>query len=187
MANLGSIGNVANVIAGFGAMFLAPKGTTVPTLTGSVSDFGGAAWTQPGFTDDGCEFDYTPTNKSINVDETTADVQQILTAEKLVVSVKLAETTLTNLYFAMTGGVQVSATEITAGGLTVPNEFLLGFIGPSPSTNATREILIYRAISSGGVKMHYQRKDKLMYQCQFHALADSTQPPGAQLCIIRDF
>lgn len=180
-----NVGNVANVIAGFGAMFLAPKGTAQPNLTGNASDF--SAFSQPGYTDDGVEFDYTPTNKEIMVDEETSAVQEILTAEKLVVGVKLAETTLQNLYYAVTGALLPSPTVLTIGGLTIPNEFLLGFIGPSPSANATREILIYRAISKAGVKMHYQRKDKVMFQCQFSALADSTQTAGSKLCVIQDF
>ena len=179
------MGNVANVIVGSAQLFIAPAGTAQPTLTGNATDF--AAFTDPGFSDDGVDFEYSPSLKDIMVDELSAPVKVIITAEKLVVAVKLAETTLQNLFYALAGGVQVSATEITLGGLTIPNEFLLGFIGPSPSTNATREGLIYRVIQKAAPKVHYQRKDKQMYQCQFEALADSTKALGANLCDIQDF
>jgi hypothetical protein len=180
------MGNVANVIVGSAQLFIADAGTPVPTLTGNASDF--AAFTDPGFTDDGVEMDYTPSMKKIMVDELSSPVKQVITAEDLVIAVKLAETTLQNLFYALAGGVLVSATEITLGGLTIPNEFVLGFIGPSPSTpNAVREGVIYRVIQKQAVKAHYQRKDKQIYQCQFEAMADSSFPLGANLCDIQDF
>jgi hypothetical protein len=179
------MGNVANVIAGSAQLFIAPAGTALPTLSGSATDFN--LFSDPGFTDDGMELDYTPTMKDIMVDELSAPVKVLITAEKLIISVKLAETTLQNLYYAIAGGTLASATDLTIGGLTIPNEFVMGFIGPSPAAGAVREGLFYRVIQKQAVKAHYQRKDKQIYQCQFEALADSTKALGANLCDIQDF
>jgi|SRR5581483_2389203 len=179
------MGNTANVIYGPAQLFIAPAGTAQPTLTGSATNF--AAFAQPGFTDDGIEFDYTATIKDVMVDELTSPAAVILTAEKLVITAKLAEATLQNLFYAIAGAVQVSTTHLTTGGLTAPNEFMLGVMGPAPTTNKTRQILVYRTIQKAAVKMHFQRKDKVIFNCQFEALADSTKTLGANLCNIQDF
>jgi len=176
--------NVANVIAGPGALFIAPKGTALPGLSASLTTFGG--FTPVGYTDDGVELDYTPTIKDIMVDEESTAVQVLLTTEKLVVTVKLAETTLANLFNSIAGAT-LTGNQLTIGGLFIPNEFAMGIAGPAPSTGKIRQIGIHRVIQKAGVKMHYQRKDKVMFACQFEALADSTQPIGARMCVIQDF
>ena len=179
------MGDVANVISGPAQLFIAPDGIAFPTLTGNVNNF--AAFSQPGFTDKGIEFDYASTDKDIDVDELTSPVDVLITGEKLTVTVSLAETTLQNLFFAISGGTLLTANELVIGGKVRPSRFVLGIMGPAPSTNLTRQILIYRAVPKGTVKMHYQRKDKLMYQAQFQALGLSTLPDGQNLCKIQDF
>lgn len=179
------MGNVANVVSGPAQLFIGAVGTVVPTLTGSVNDF--HAFQNPGFTDKGIEFDYTSTDKDIEVDEVTSPVDVLITKEKLEINVVLAETTLQNLYFCISGGVLTTTTNMTIGGLVRPNEFLLGVQGPGPGTLGVRQIIIYRAMPKGNPKMHFQRKDKVMFACKFDALADSTRIDGANLCQIRDF
>jgi hypothetical protein len=179
------MGDVANVISGPATLFIAPDGTAFPTLTGSAGDF--ASFSQPGFTDKGVEFDYASTDKDIDVDELTSPVDVLITAEKLTVTVSLAETTLQNLYYAISGGTLVSTAQLTIGGKLRPSKFVMGIMGPAPSTGLVRQILIYTVIPKGTVKMHYQRKDKLMYQASFQALGRSDKAAGANLCIIQDF
>jgi len=184
------MGNVSNVISGSAQLFYAPAGTAVPTLTGNVGAFG--TFTEVGFTDKGIELDYTATDKDIEVDELTSPVDVLITKEKLEISVVLAESTLENLFIAISGGTLVSAAELTIGGKVRPTEFLLGVHGPAPNpTNplvvGVRQIIIYRAMPKGNPKMHYTRRDKVMYQAKFEALADSTRADGANLCAIQDF
>jgi len=182
------MGDVANVISGPAQLFVLaePTGTiTYPTLTGNASDF--SAFSQPGFTDKGIELDYASTDKDIDVDELTSPVDVLITAEKLTVTVAMAETTLENLFLSISGGTLLSANELVIGGKVRPSRFILGIMGPAPTTNLTRQILIFRAVPKGTVKMHYQRKDKLMYSAQFQALGISTLPDGQNLCKIQDF
>lgn len=181
------MGDVANVISGPAQLFVAldDGSVPIPTLTGNATDF--AAFDQPGFTDKGIEFDYASTDKDIDVDELTSPVDVLITAEKLTITVALAETTLTNLFYSISGGTLAGASQLTIGGKVRPTRFILGVMGPAPTTNLTRQILVYRAVPKGTVKMHYQRKDKLLYSAQFQALGRSDFPDGQNMCKIQDF
>jgi hypothetical protein len=186
--------NASNVISGPATLYVAVGDGSVapPTLTGVPStDFPSPTWTQPGYTDKGIEFDYASTDKDIDVDELTSPVDVLITAEKLTITVSLAETTLANLAYAISGSTLASATEITIGGKIRPNRFMLGVAGPAPNIGTgaklIREILIYTMVPKGTVKMHYQRKDKIVYTAQFQALGLSSKPLGQNLCDVKDF
>lgn len=178
------MGVIANITVGASNLYIAPAGTALPTLTGAAADF--AAFTEIGFTQDGIEYDYTPTWKDIMVDELMGPAKKILTAHKLVLTTKLAETTLANLNAAIPGSTLVSTTELTIGSVNAAPEFVLGWRGPAPN-GATRAALLTRVVSIGAVKAHYQRKDMVIYQTQFEALSDPTQPTTADLATVRDF
>lgn len=177
------MGVIANITVGPSDLFIAPAGTTLPTLTGAKGDF--SAFTEIGFTADGIEFDYTPTWKDIIVDELMGPAKKILTGHKLVVTSKLAETTLQNLSYAIPGAT-LDGTTLTIGSITNAPEFILGWLGPD-TANKTRQALITRVVSIGAVKAHYQRKDMVEYAVQFEALADPTQPTLADLLTIETF
>lgn len=182
------MGTIANITVGPSQVFLAPAGTAEPNLTGSANDFN--AFTEPGFTVDGIEWDYTPTWKDIVVDELMGPAKKILVSHKLIISAKLAETTLQNLAYAIPGAT-FTGTELTIGSIQAP-EFVLGWIGPAPAALGsiiakTRECLAYRVVSIAAVKAHYQRKDMVIYATQFECLADPTKLAPADLAIYRDF
>ncbi len=183
------MGTISNITVGPSQIFIAPAGTALPTLTGSATDFG-SPFVEPGFTQDGIEWDYTPTWKDIVVDELMGPAKKILVSHKLVVSAKLAETTLDNLALAIPGATFNGTNLLTIGSIQAP-EFVLGWIGPaanpSASTPKTRECLVYRIVSIAATKAHYQRKDMAIYQVQFEALADPTQAAPADLATYQDF
>lgn len=175
---------IANITVGESQLFLAPAGTAAPGFTGNATDFG-SPFVAPGFTQDGIEWDYTPTWKDIVVDELMGIAKKILTSHKLVVSAKLAETTLKNMAYAIPGATFNGTTGLTIGSIDAP-EFVLGWIGPAPS-GAVRECLVYRVVSIASVKAHYQRKDMVIYNVQFEALSDPTQSAPADLAKFQDF
>ena len=109
------MGVIANITVGASNLYIAPAGTALPTLTGAAADF--AAFTEIGFTQDGIEYDYTPTWKDIMVDELMGPAKKILTAHKLVVTTKLAESTLQNLNAAIPGST-LTGTKLTIGSVT---------------------------------------------------------------------
>jgi hypothetical protein len=177
------MGVIANITVGPSDLFIAAAGTALPTLSGAVADF--AAFTEVGFTQDGIEWDYTPTWKDIMVDELMGPAKKILVSHKLVVSAKLAETTLDNLAASIPGATFNGTDIVTIGSISAP-EHVLGWIGPSVN-NTTRQAIAYRVVSIGAVKSHYQRKDMVIYQTQFECLADPTQSAPSDLATIKDF
>lgn len=185
------MGDVSQVIVGSGLLYLGALGITLPTPP-AAPDWSGFVGT--GFSDKGIELDYTPTFKDIMVDEELAPVQKILTAEKLIVHVDLAETSLQNLVYAIAGATLTNGV-LNLGSADTTPEYVLGFQGPAPpaagsplgTPNKTRAILMYRVKSIAGVKMHYQRKDKVMFTTQFEALPDSGRADGSALCAVWDF
>ncbi len=183
------MGDTSNVIAGSGALYIAPKGTAAPVLT-SLPITWGASWVPSGYTDDGVDFTYTPTFKDILVDEELGPVNTLLTAEKLEISLKMAETTLLNLQKAIAGSSLVQDTTTSTlyiGSATSPTEWTLGFQGPAPGTGATRAIIVHRVLAKAAVSFKYQRKDKVIYAVKFESLVDSTQPAGQRLGFMKDF
>ena len=179
------MGTIANITVGTSQVFIAPSGTAAPTLTGNATDFG--AFTNPGFTTDGIEWDYTPTWKDIMVDELMGIAKKILVSHKLVVSAKLAEATLQNLTYAIPGATFDGVSTLTVGSVVQAPEFVLGWIGPAPN-GKQRECIVYRIASIAAVKAHYQRKSEVIYQVQFEALSDSTQVnPLQDLATFKDF
>lgn len=185
--------DAANVIAGPGVMYLAASGTAIPSLASLPVTWTG--FTSPGYTDDGVEFVYTPTFKDITVDEEMAPVQKILVGEKLEINVKMAESTLINLQKAIAGSSLVQGASVSTLYLGSPNsttEWVLGFQGPAPGLEANagtlgRVIIVYRVKATAAVTFKYQRKDKIIYNVKFEALADSTQSAGQRLSKIVDF
>lgn len=190
---------VTNVIAGSGNLYTAPAGTAPPTLTSMPTDstWQSAGFIPSGYTDDGVQFVYTPQTKDIPVDEEMSAVQILLIGEKLEINLKMAETTLTNLQKSIAGSSLVEGSGISTLYLGSPaqsavQEFVLGFSGPAPGTEtgagATgRSILVWRVKATAAVTIHYQRKDKIIYNVKFTALADSTQPQGQRLCKMIDY
>lgn len=181
--------DTANVIAGSGTLYLAAAGTSLPVLT-SLPITWPAGFVASGYTDDGIDFAYTPTFKDILVDEELGPVQTILTAEKLEISLKMAETTLLNLQKAIAGSSMTLTSTLSTLYLGSPNttqEWILGFQGPAPGTGATRAIIVYRVKAKAAVQFKYQRKDKIVYAVKFEALVDSTKAAGQRLAEIIDF
>ncbi len=176
---------VADVITGFGTLFVAPETVAVPTLTGNVGDFSG--FDTPGYTEDGVEVDYSATDKEIRVDEETFPVDIIIDKEVASINVKLAQTTIQNLYYAMTGATLIATDTVAFGGKLRPDKFRVAFMGPSPGATAVRQILFFRTYAKSAIKLTYKRNGQVMYQCQFMALADSTQPVAQRAGIFQDF
>lgn len=179
------MGDVSKVISGSGAVYVAAETVAIPNLTGNpTSDFGN--FIAVGYTDDGVEIDYSAKESEIKVDEESFPVDVLIDTETASVSVKMAETDMEKLSLAMAGSTLTGST-ITFGGKEKPNIFRVGFSGPAPTTNKTRELILFRAYPKSALKMHYKRNAKVMYNVQFVALADSTQPVNARAGKFQDF
>ena len=189
----------ANVIAGSGALYLAPSGTALPSLVTMPTD---STWTAAGFigsgyTDDGVQIVYTPQVKDIAVDEEMSPVQILLIGEKLEINLKFAEVTLNNLLRAIAGASLVEGSGTSTLYLGTPLQanvqtYVAGFMGPAPGNEANagvtgRVFVAYKVMATAAVTQHWQRKDKLSYNVKFMAIANSSASQGQKLGYITDY
>lgn len=159
--------DVSQVIAGPGLIYIAPLGTTLPTLTTPL--VWPAGWKAVGYTDAGIDAVYTPTIKEIHVDEEAAVIMDILEKEKFSVMAHLAEVNLRNLNAAISASSYVPATpQVTAGSLAL-NYVMVGVVGPAPDTYTSRVILLQKAITTVAVSMKITRKDKQVFPVSWDA------------------
>jgi hypothetical protein len=169
----------SQIVAGPGLIYLAPVGSTLPTLT--LPLVWPAAWYAVGYTDAGIDAIYTPTIKELYVDEATAPVGDILEKEKFVVQAHLAEVNLMNLQAAISASTLGSAPlQITAGSQAL-QYIAVGIQGPAPNGN-TRVILVQKAITTVAVSMKITRKDKVVFPVSW----DARQISGQNLFSITD-
>lgn len=178
------MGDVANITTGPSTLYVAPVSVGVPALTGKAGDFNN--FTTIGFTQDGIEWDYTPTWKDLMVDELMSPAKKKIVAHKLVVSCKMAETTLQSLGYACAGATFDGTSVLTIGSVDDAPQYRLGWLGPAPQ-GKIRQAIVYKVQSIAAVKAHIQRKDMTIYQVQFEALSDPTQAAGADLVTMQDF
>lgn len=187
-------GVASEVLIGPARLLIAPIGTTVPTLDGSVIPITwDAAWKEVGYTEDGTMLSYSPTVKDIMVDEEMAPIKKILDAEKATISCKAAQSTLKNLNAAISASIythaaatvtdaETSTLDIGSGDLT---EMMVGLEGLSP-TGRQRIIVAYRGMAQANVQMSFKRGDKTITPIEFGLLADSSQTKGKRLFKIVD-
>ncbi len=173
--------DVSQVVAGPGALYIAPVGTALPTLTGATAVFP-TGWTAVGYTDAGIDAIYTPTIKEIYVDEQAAPVLDILEKEKFVLQAHLAEVNLRNLQAAIAASTYTPATPSIVGGSLPLRYTMVCVTGPAPDTYSQRVILLQKAITTVAVSMKITRKDKQVFPVSF----DARQIQGQNLFLIQD-
>lgn len=174
--------DVTQIIAGPGLIYVAPLGTTLPTLSGSAPVWP-SGWYQVGYTDAGVDCIYTPTIKEIYVDEEAAVVDDILEKEKFVVQAHLAEASLTNLNAAIAASsYSISGQPVVTVGSLPLQYIMVGVQGPAPDTFNSRVILMQKAITTVAVSMKITRKDKQVIPVSW----DARKLPGQALVTITD-
>lgn len=174
--------DATQITAGSGLLYVAPLGTALPSVDthGEYPIVWPDGWVAVGYTDAGIDVTYTPTVKELMVDEETAPVGDILTAEKFNIQAHLAEVTLANLNNAIAASTYTSDPahsdiNLTAGSLPLKYT-MVGVECPAPGTNKRRLILVQKAIAKSAVQMKIQRKDKVVVPVEFDARKISGQP-----------
>lgn len=181
--------DATQLVKGSGVLYVAPLGTTLPTLDahGEYPITWPAGWVAVGYTEDGIDMVYTPTVKPLHVDEETAAVDDVLAEEKFVISAKLSEATLQNLNYAIAASAYTSDPAGSDVNVKVGSKaltyFMAGVEGPAPGTNKRRICLVEKAIASAAVSLKIQRKDKVVIPLTLEA----RQISGHQLFQIHDF
>ncbi len=183
-------GTAANVCVGSARLLVAPIGSTVPVLDGSIYPITfDAAWKEVGYTEKGTNFAYNPTIKDIMVDEEMAAIKKILDGEKCNISATLAESTMQNLNRAISASIltatdpDVATVEFGSGDIT---EVMVALEGLSPA-GKQRIIIGYRALATANVQMTFQRGAATLLPVDFALMPDSSKAKGKRLGIAADF
>lgn len=178
--------DATQVTIGPSVLYIAKESVAIPSLTGSpASDF--SAFDTPGYTEDGVEVDHTSTLHEVRADEESDPIDIIIDKETNGVTVKLLQTTMQNLYYAMCGATLPDSETITFGGKSRPDIFRIGIVGPSTRAGFQRTLLLFRVYAKTALKYKLQRAKEASYQVPFIALADPTQPANARTGIYKDF
>lgn len=179
--------DVTQILSGPGVLYVAPLGSTLPVVdaTGEYPVVWPVAWRAVGYTDSGIDIVYTPSLKTINVDEEASPVGDILTTEKFEIKATLAEATLENLQQAISASTYTddsaahSALLLKGGqtGSTFPLTYVMvGAQGPGPGTNKARVVLVQKAIPMGAISLKMTRKDNVKFAVTFEARRVNGQP-----------
>jgi len=181
----------ANIIAGSGILRVAPSGTALPSLATLPTTWTG--FVDVGYTVDGVTMLYTPTFKDLNVDEEMSPIQQLLTAEKFEIKIKMAESAMDNLAIAIAAstftnpGTGIKTLDFgSLPSASIP-EKILAFQGVSFGGTTDRVVIAYRAKCTSAVAIHAQRADYVTYDVTFSCLADGTKAIGKRLGQIIDY
>lgn|GEM_PF-2307506 len=173
-----------NVVVGAATVFIAPAGTSAPTLPTAhgASTFATPTtpWVQVGFTTDGATLNVDRKTNEIRVEEQSTPV--LVTTESLDVTLDLtfSEDVLANAQYAYGGGtlttvaaasgVPGSTTLALSETLTQLAVVLLGGNAAFPNANS-RMVYIPTLISAGKVKTSYKRaKEARLYPATFTAV-----------------
>ncbi len=103
-------GTPSNVSIGPGLLWVAPLGTPEPTAAMSIGAPVGSGWRQLGYTEDGNTFGSDITTQDIEVAEETEPILTSTTKRVSHIDFKIAESTATNLLFALNQGVVPTGT-----------------------------------------------------------------------------
>lgn len=168
--------DVTQIVAGSGKLYVAPLGTTLPSVGvhGEYPITWPAGWIAVGYTDDGIDVVYTPSIKEITVDEEASPVADVLATEKFHIAAKLAEATLANLNRAIAAStltdnsVSLEDINLNAGSQAL-NYVMVGVQAPAPGTGLARLVIVRKAIANTAVSMKIQRKDKVSFPVSFEA------------------
>jgi hypothetical protein len=175
-------------------LLVAPIGTAIPTLDGTVDPVVfAAAWKEVGYTDQGVQISYQAGIKDITVDEEMAPVKKILDTEKASISTVLAEATLTNLDNAIAAAIlskaagdgthaRLETLDVGSGTLT---ENMVALEGKNQA-GKQRIVIGYRSVPEANISMSFRRAEKTMIPISFGLIADPTQVAGKRLFKIVD-
>lgn len=173
--------DATQVLAGPSLIYVAPLGTTLPTMDahGEFPVVWPDGWEAVGYTDAGVDETYTPTLKEINVDEEASPVGFILQKEEYQIAAALAEPTLENFNRAIAASTFTTdapnAFKSVAIGSKALTYVMVGLQGPAPGTNLARVVLLRKALAAAAVSSKSTRQDKTIIPVTWKAVKLSGQ------------
>lgn len=159
MAKVINVGSTVNVVVGLAGVRISETENSHPT----VSD-------QVGYTENGCQLEYTPEVQDIMVAEENNPILNILLSEEIKFTLSFAESTIANMGMAMMGGDATTVNkQITFGANSAKFQALL-IEGEAPGGyGGIRRILAQKVGSMGTVSQSYTKGDKVLTPVEFKA------------------
>lgn len=168
-------GTVVNVVVGLAGVRVGTANTH-PTTSGDV-----------GYTEDGCQIEYTPEVQDIMVAEENNPILNILISEEIKFTLAFAESTIANMGYAMMGGDSTTVTkQITFGANSAKFQAIV-IEGEAPGGNSgIRQILAQKVGAIGTVTQAYKKGEKVLTPVEYKAFTP-TLGPTVQIADMWDF
>ncbi len=132
----------------------------------------GSSFALQGYTSEGSEFSYGPDVALITVHEETVPINAKLAAEDGKFNLIFAESDLTTMNFALTGG-SFTSDVITLGGGVV-QFFRIKLVTDDPENSSKfRKIEFYKTCQTGNVTPAFKKDDKTMLAVEFTAIKNA--------------
>lgn len=162
----------SNFLAGPGALWYAPFGTTEPADSNISSSFAASGWTDIGGTQDGVTMSWENEFFELECDQIVDIPESRQVKRALKVKTNMAETTLTNLKTALNGGtITASASYQTfdpddIGASQSPTYWALCFVGKAPG-GFNRRVFCRKSLSTESVEMSYKKGTQTLIPVTF--------------------
>ena len=184
-----------------GSPYLFVLSSPPPAQTPLTIDINGnpAGSTQPFFMGSSqapCNLHISSKIEAVEIDQETAPVDAIMTAETATIELTLKESELLKVSFAIPHGTYSAGTDallpsgvqnyqmITAGGLVVIPKFTIALTSPRRGTNNTKYFVacLYSCFMSDPYQIDITRTKESMYKVKFTACALPSRPIGDRVC-----
>ena len=182
---------VADILISPAAVYVAATSSAQPTTAIGYGSSWGTAWTSLGYTLEPISIEYDNTIYELEVQQVMAPVKRVLQKEVVTMETVLAETTATNLKYALNGTVTTTAAgagkgydTIDAGGSTTLPEYQWGFEGfrvDSAGTAQPVRLFIRKGISKMNGPLRFAKGAGVGTPLQIQAVPDLAQVAGKQL------
>lgn len=158
-------GTISNVLIDEGTLYI-----ELPAADGS-------GYVEQGYTEEGSNFTYTPTNADITVHEETVPIGSVIETEELVIDAMLAESTLAVLQTAL-AGASVAGDVLTLGGGVMQFARVKIVTDDPDNSGKYRKVELFKCALGAPVTLPSRRTSETTVPVSFKAIKDATYGVG---------
>ncbi|WP_328494104.1 hypothetical protein OHS59_16215 [Streptomyces sp. NBC_00414] len=160
------------LVMGPATLYIGAFGATEPAASAYATPPASGAWTDLGFTMDGCELSVEQDYKELVADQTVDKMGARLQERSFKAKVSLAEPSLENLVYVLNDGTVASGTGYHTyepafmTSATQPTYRALIVDGWAPGGGRAR-LIIRKVLSTDNVKWKYSKEDQTVFEVEF--------------------
>lgn len=174
----------SSFVLGPATLYVGDFGATEPADAAVNTSPATSAWTDVGATMDGIKVTIKETYVNLDCDQAVDPVGGRKTSRLITVETAMAETTLTNLQFALNDGTSASGSgwssftpDITDSGDT-PTYRALVLDGAAPGTDKRRRLIVRKILNTDGIEYAYSKDKQTVFSVKWTAYyVNNTTPP----------